>query len=328
MRLFLFFLLLLVAAPVAAQSEGFITTDDGVRLFYKVEGSGPQTLVVVHGGPGFSLESVRADFAPLARNRRVIYYDQRGNGRSSLIEDPAKLALPRHVADLEAVRRHFRLEKMTLIGNSWGGLLISFYAVAHPDRIERLILDVPASPTRGLMREMSAGIGTRAREWLSAADRDRLRDLFLPRTWLEARDPVAACNTFGRLILRIYAFDPAADPPFHGSLCAGPPDVVRRSLWVNNMIVDSLGEYDLRAEVRRVRAPVLVIHGVSDVIPLASSRVWAASYPDARLLLMRRSGHLAHVQESAAFFSAIETFLAGRWPAGAETVTSGSEAAP
>ena len=148
MRVLALLLALLLAAPAAAATarEGYVTTDDGVGLFYRIEGSGPQTLVVVHGGPGFSLESVRADFAPFARNRRVIYYDQRGNGRSSLIDDPAKLAWQHHVADLEAIRRHFRLRKMTLLGNSWGGLLISLYAAAHPDRVERLVLDSPAAP--------------------------------------------------------------------------------------------------------------------------------------------------------------------------------------
>lgn len=201
-RLLLF--LLLVTAPAHAR-EGFVTVEDGVRLFYKIEGRGPETLVVVHGGPGFSLESVRADFGPLAAHRRVIYYDQRGNGRSTLIGDAGALALPRHIADLEALRRHFGLEKMALLGNSWGGLLISAYAAAHPDRVQRLVLDVAAPPN-------------------------------------------------------------------------------------------------------------------ADVIPLAASREWAASYPNARLLLMRRSGHLAHLEEPDAFFAAVDDFLAGRWPEGGEAV--------
>ena len=320
MKRLLLFLLLLVTAPANAQQEGFVTVEEGVRLFYRIEGRGPETLVVVHGGPGFSLESVRADFGPLAAHRRVIYYDQRGNGRSTLIGDADALALPRHIADLEALRRHFRLEKMALLGNSWGGLLISAYAAAHPDRVERLVLDVAAPPNAELMRQMSGRIGARARERLSAAEAARLGFLFQARNWLDARDPLAECTAFGHLMFRVYAFDSAVAPPSRGTLCAGPPEVVRRSLWVNNAIVASLGEYDLGPGVRRVTAPALVIHGVADVIPLAASREWAASYPDARLLLMRRSGHLAHLEEPAAFFAAVDEFLAGRWPEGSEAV--------
>ncbi len=317
MRVLLLLLALLCAAPALAADpprEGFVAADDGTRLYYRIEGSGPETLVVVHGGPGFSLESVRADLAPLAAHRRVIYYDQRGNGRSSLIDDPAALAIPRHIADLEAIRRHFGLQKMALLGNSWGGLLISAYAAAHPDRVERLILHAAASPTLDLMREMNGRVAARAAERLSAAELRRFGEIFQTRAWLSAPDPVAVCTAFGRFILRIYVFDPAATLPFRGNLCFGPPEVVRRSLWVNEAILRSFGDFDLRPEVRRVAAPVLVIHGAADVVPLAGARDWAASYPDARLLLMRRSGHLVHVEEPAVFFAAVEDFLAGRWP--------------
>ncbi|HMG45873.1 MAG TPA: alpha/beta fold hydrolase [Allosphingosinicella sp.] len=324
MKTLLLFLWLLGAMPALAQNappaerEGFVIVEDGTRLFYKIEGVGPDTLVVVHGGPGFSLESVRADFAPLAAHHRVIYYDQRGNGRSSLIGEADALTVPRHIADLEAIRRHFGLEKMVLLGNSWGGLLISAYAAAHPDRVERLILDVAAPPTLDYMREMNGRVAARAAERMSAAEQRRFGEIFQTRAWLSAPDPVAICTDFARLMFRVYAFDPAVTLHFRGNLCAGSPEAVRRSLWVNEAILRSFGEFDLRPAVRRVTAPVLVIHGVADVIPLAGARAWAASYPNARLLLMQRWGHLAHLEEPDIFFAAVEEFLAGRWPAAAE----------
>jgi proline iminopeptidase len=310
--------LLLVATPAAAQQEGFIAVEDGVRLFYRIEGRGPQTLVVVHGGPGFSLESVRADFAPFARDRRVIYYDQRGNGRSTLIDDPAKLAWQRHVADLEALRRHFRLRKMTLLGNSWGGLLISLYAAAHPDRVERLVLDSPAAPIAAQHRLQQTRMTQRARERFTQEERDLVQDNV---DWLAARDPIAACGIFARYILKLYMFDPAQPVSIRGNLCAGPPEVVRRSLQVNRVIVQSLGEFDFRPMVRRVTAPVFIIHGAGDVVPPEGARDWAASFPNARLLMLERSGHLIQVEQPEIFFPAIETFLAGRWPEGAVAVT-------
>src|SRR5215211_2050289 len=92
--------------------EGYIVTPDKVRIFYKIVGTGPETLVAVHGGPGNSLKSIRADMEPLAKGRRVIYYDQRGNGRSDLIKDGKKLGYEYHVADLEVIRKHFKLEKV------------------------------------------------------------------------------------------------------------------------------------------------------------------------------------------------------------------------
>lgn len=88
--------------PATEPTEGYITTPDNVKIFYKIEGSGTETVVAVHGGPGNSLESIRPDFAPMAKGRRVIYYDQRGQGRSQLISDGKKLGYEYHVAESRA----------------------------------------------------------------------------------------------------------------------------------------------------------------------------------------------------------------------------------
>jgi proline iminopeptidase len=95
------------SCSVQSPREGYIRTSDGVRLFYKIVGSGSDVLVVVHGGPGNSMESILPDLEPLAKNRTVIYYDQRGGGRSDLIKDPDKLSISKHIEDLEAIRLFF-----------------------------------------------------------------------------------------------------------------------------------------------------------------------------------------------------------------------------
>jgi proline iminopeptidase len=317
MNALLLLISLLLAAPAQEAREGYVAADDGARLYYRIEGDGPETLVVVHGGPGNSLESVRLDLAPLARHRRVIYYDQRGNGRSELIGSADRLAVPLHIADLEAIRRHFGLERMTLLGNSWGGLLVSAYAAAHPDRIERMILHAPAPPSLSYLRDMQDRIRARAEERLSAAERRRYAEVREADFWLSSPDPFVTCREFMETTFRLYRFDPVTAPPFRGNVCAGSREAVRRQQWVNTMIWRSFGDFDLRPGITRVTAPVLVIHGAADVVPLAGSQDWAAGYPDARLLVLQRSGHLVHLEEPDAFFAAVEDFLAGRWPADA-----------
>jgi proline iminopeptidase len=176
------------AAQTADPTEGYFVTPDNVRIFYKIEGRGSDTVVAVHGGPGNSLESIRADFEPLAKGRRVIYYDQRGQGRSELLSDGKKLGYEQHVADLEALRVHFKLERMSLIGNSWGGLLTSLYAVAHPDRIERMILDSSAAPMAGFMADMEDEISRRTAKIYTPQQIARLKTLRDPNVWLKAKD--------------------------------------------------------------------------------------------------------------------------------------------
>jgi proline iminopeptidase len=315
------FLNVIIAVAQAPVEEGYFTTPDKVRIFYKIVGTGPDTLVAVHGGPGNSLESIRADFEPLAKGRRVIYYDQRGQGRSEIITDGKKLGYEQHVADLEALREHFKLEKMSLIGNSWGGLLVSLYAVAHPDRVERMILDSAASPTSGFMADMADEISRRMAKIYDAKQLERFRITEKSENWLKAKDPIAICREFYPLVLRVYTFSQRWDDMgYKGDLCAGGPESVRQQRAVNYALWRSLGAYDLMPKLGLVKAPVLVIHGAADVIPLRSSEAYAFGYPNARLLVIQKAGHISQVEAPDVFFPAIGTFLKGTFPADAKKV--------
>jgi proline iminopeptidase len=83
--------------------EGYVSGAGGVRLFYKVVGSGADTVVVLHGGPGLNLEGLRPDLVPLERHHVLLYHDQRGSGHSDL-PDTLDLTADAMVEDLEAVR--------------------------------------------------------------------------------------------------------------------------------------------------------------------------------------------------------------------------------
>jgi proline iminopeptidase len=325
MRKYLAFVVLASLAAAAGSraqepTEGYIVTPDKVRIFYKIVGTGTDTLVVVHGGPGNSLESIRSDFEPLAKNRRMIYYDQRGQGRSQLITDGKKLGYQQHVADLEAVRQHFKLEKMALLGNSWGGLLISLYAVAHLDRVERMILDSSASPRAGLMGEMEDEIRRRMEKIYTPDEIKRSYATRDPKVWQKAKDPIAICREFYYRVLRVYTYSQTFGETYKGDLCVGGPDSVRQQPMIRAHVWNSLGDFDLTPKLGLVTAPVLVIHGAADVVPLKGSESWAFGYPNARLLVIQKAGHIAQIEAPDIFFPAIETFLKGTFPADAKKV--------
>ena len=308
-----------------APDEGFITTSDGVRLFYKVVGSGAETLVAVNGGPGLSLTSILPDLEPLAKNRRVIYYDQRGTGRSDLIKDGGKLSITKQIQDLEAVRTHFKLDKMTLLGNSWGGLLIGYYAAAHPDRVERLIFHSPASPTKVLKSEMDDEVWRRLERRYNDKEIKRLIPLFNPETWMNAPDPRAVCREIYQAVAAVYVFSLESLKQFKGDVCSGPEETLRRHRLVNHHILLSLGDFNLLPSLSVVKAPVLVIHGVADVIPVKSSEAWASALPNARLLLIEKSGHMPQFEQPEIFFKAVETFLKGDFPPEAKKIPTSTK---
>ena len=109
--------------------EGFMQSAGGGRLYYRASGSGPDTVIVLHGGPGLHSRYLDQAFAELAADHVLIAYDQRGRGRSDFPSDSLVLSAATDVNDLEAVRVHFHLDRLTLIGHGWGAGLGALYAM-------------------------------------------------------------------------------------------------------------------------------------------------------------------------------------------------------
>lgn len=136
-------LVVVVASLAVAQDpvrEGYVSTADGVRLYYREVGSGDPVLVVP-----FATWLAR-DLEPLAQKRRVIFYDMRGRGRSELVRDSARIGMEHDVADLEAVRLHFKLDRMQLLGYSYLGAMVVLYTAKHPQHVERVVQVGPVPP--------------------------------------------------------------------------------------------------------------------------------------------------------------------------------------
>ena len=84
---------------------------------------------------------------------------------------------------------------------------------------------------------------------------------------------------------------------------------------------ETRSNYDWRDQMSRVAAPVLVVHGTEDLIPLESSREWVATMPQARLLVIEGAGHFPHLETPVSFFPTVEKFLYGKWPEEAVNAT-------
>jgi proline iminopeptidase len=140
------FSFLLLSCLAAAQSPvtGIVHTPD-VDLAYEIYGTpGSATPVIIaNGGPGFShVYLLQNDVftSRLAHDRQVVFYDQRGDGKSKLLKPDAAQDMNAQVADLDAIRAQLGFQRFDLIGHSWGGLLAMGYASAHPEHIEKLVL--------------------------------------------------------------------------------------------------------------------------------------------------------------------------------------------
>jgi proline iminopeptidase len=298
-------------APAAAPREGWVVTPDSARLYYRVVGSGADTVIAIHGGPGVDLESIANDFAPLAERHVVVFYDQRGAGRSTLPADTASLTVARQVADLDAVRRHFRIERATLVAHSYGPLLAATYAIAHPDAVRRMVFFGPVPPRRGdLWARFGAATAARVDSAEGARMADAMRRLADP-----ASDSAAvrrACREFWAVAMRPRLADPERTLPLvRSDLCASDPAGIRYGLAVTNPVVmASHGDWDLTAALRTLAVPTLVVHGEDEAIPMDMVEEWTRALPDARLVRVPDAAHFAYLEQGRLVWPEVERFLA------------------
>ncbi|HEV8214939.1 MAG TPA: alpha/beta hydrolase [Gemmatimonadaceae bacterium] len=300
-----------VPAPAAPQSWT-IGVAPGVALYVESLGRGRDTLVLLHGGPGLTAANVLPDFAALGDQFTVLSYDQRGAGRSTQIEDSTRVTIGAHVADLEALRSQLHLDRMTLVGHSWGGGLAVRYALAYPSRVKRLILIDPVPPRRGTFitefsRNVSAWMDSTTRAKVAAAN----------QLWTSGPDAMAGCREYWSIFQNGYFANPRQHKPMKGEWCVGPPAGVRAFTRVNRWTFASIGRWDWSAEAKALLTPTLIIHGAQDPLPLAGSREWLAALPQSRLLIVKDAGHYPFVEQSELVMSAIGAFARGVWPPGA-----------
>ena len=304
----------LAASTTLAQTpanEGHINAGNGVKLYYRVLGSGSEPVVLIHGGPGFTSDYLADDLTPIARNHSVLVYDQRGIGRSTLVRDSTGLAAQRYVEDLEAIRKHLGLEKLTLLGHSWGAAPAALYAMQFPERVRRMILvgTIPAERSR-FVRAFQA--------MAAARDSATLRRMAeLSRIRQANPDDRAVCREYYQLWFTPFFGAREAASRMKGNVCAGSSESLKNKQNVDRFTFASLGNWDWTMSLSRAAVPTLIIHGELDPLPIEDARKWAAAMPNARLLELKGIGHFPYVEAPEVFFAAVAQFLTGDWPEGA-----------
>lgn len=274
------------------QAETLSREIQGVTLFERRIGEGPET-VVLHGGPGAHHDYLLPGFDLLADGRTLVYYDQRGGGRSPVSRETA-VGWREQVADLEALRQVWGTERLVLAGYSWGGLLAMLYALEHPARVERLALVSPAPAWREARDRFEQTFSARNLEPALQAKRLALRE-----SGLRERD----AEMYGRRLFELsvvpYFFDPAKARDLTPFRVTGR---TQQEVW------RSLGGYDLRPRLGELNLPATVLHGTDDLIPLDSTAT-VAELLGASFHPLPRCGHAPHVEAPDELRRILDAFL-------------------
>jgi proline iminopeptidase len=289
---------LLFAALAAGQSApvvGTVHTQD-VDLAYEVYGTPTKEapVIAVNGGPGLShVYMIQNDvWTRLAKGREIVFYDQRGTGKSKKLKEGAPQNIDAQVADLEAIRQHFNFEKVDLVGDSFGGFLSMAYASAHPEHVRKLILSDSAPPA--------------------------LKDIvhLLPEVFPDIEEQDAEIQK------KLGNTDEAAQQELlnHFHMIFYSEDLLHKYLanikdlgytaGVGAAVGNAASKVDMTAELPKFNFPTLVITGRYDmnVAPLTAWRMYKA-IPGARLVIFAKSGHLPSYEEPDKYVQVVDAFL-------------------
>jgi len=256
----------------------------GGRFSFEEAGRGPP-VVLLHG---FSFDSRLWDpqFESLRRRHRVLRYDLRGFGASSVATGPY-----RHMDDLHSILQSLRIERPTLVGLSLGSNVALAYALEHPDNVAALVLASPGLPGHPwtVQRPPEAAAAYAAEHGVAAGK----------QFWL-------AHSIFSSL---------QSQPPV---VAAVARMVNQYSGWHWTHADMQLPGPDVRGRLGAVQPPVLVLSGEHDVAGYRQiAAVIAASVPHGQLVEIKGAGHVLNLEQPVEFNTRVSDFISGLEQAGA-----------
>ncbi len=286
--------------PTPAPRKSGFTTTTPVPLYwceYGPESAPP--LLLLHGGPGAHHDYLLPQYLALAERHRLVFYDQRGGGRSRA-DSQDEVTWRDQVADVARVVQELHIEPLQIVGYSWGALLSLLYLIEAASRPElpqakSLTLVSPAPLTRPYRSEFEAAFARRQSSERIVGLREELTT-----SGLRERDPAAYRQRAFELSVAGYFADPSMSHLLTPFRVMGR---VQESIW------RSLGDFDVTVQLEHLRAVrALVVHGWHDPVPVESSYSCARALR-ARFVVLEASGHVAHVEQPRTLFNVIEQFL-------------------
>jgi proline iminopeptidase len=279
----------------AEVKEARIPIGGGVSLYARTVGRGRPT-IVLHGGPDFDHSYLTPDLDRLRDAFHLIYFDQRGRGRSAEHVRPEEVTLESDVEDIEKVRRRFGFGAPVVLGHSWGAVLALEYALRYPTHVSHLIIMNPAPVS-------TSDVAVLRKFYLEriGAQMDRQREIMASAAY-RAGDPEANAARyrihFTPALKRREDYEKLMAAMRTAFMRQGREGVVKARAVEDRLMHDSWekADYDLLPRLRSLRIPTLVIWGDADFIPREISEHIAQAIPEAELTAIEDCGHFTYLE--------------------------------
>lgn len=284
-----------------AEGEGFVAVEGG-PVWYEVTGRGDGVpLIVLHGGPG-GTSCGYARLAPLGSERPIVRYDQLGSGRSGRPDDLSLWTVERYVDELHTLRTTLGLERLHLLGHSWGGALAAAYVLEHgTNGIVSVTLSSPLLSTAAWIEDANL-----LRQGLPEETR-RALDVHEAAGTLDSDEYTAATAEF--YARHVYAGVRPARP----EECNGAPSnsVIYEYMWgpTEFNATGTLLDFDVTSRLGEIDVPVLFVAGEHDEARPETLARFAEQVDDARLEVLPGVAHASLSKAPEAYMQIVEQFL-------------------
>jgi len=294
---------------VDSWTDGRYVTVNGARLYVVTVGEG-DPLIFIAGGPGGAHPGLRA-FDPLATSHhQLIYFDAFGRGKSDTAKLASQYSLQRDIEDIEGLRKALKLDRISLLGHSYGGLVAQGYAIKYPSKVSHLIL---------------ANTFHSYAMWQENDDNSNHEiKTNYPEVWAElmkireqgavSSDPLHQ-DIYGRVPYGfLYAYNPGK---FTDGNRKPYPNSMNTKLYYQMVgrdgdfyVGSDIGTFDFRKQLKDLKMPVLIIGGRFDRVATPWMMVKYKEYcPQAEFVMFEKSGHNPQVEEPELEFATINAFL-------------------
>jgi proline-specific peptidase len=286
--------------------EGFVSFR-GYKVWYRVvgdrEAAGRLPLLCLHGGPGATHDYLEPLEAMAGSGRRVIFYDQLGAGNSDHPHNPAMWTVDLFVEEIGVIRRALGLERLHILGQSWGGMLAMEYALTRPSGLASITLaDSPASMTQWvseanrLRAELPAKVQATLLRHEAAGSTDS--DEYQEAVQVFYRRHLCRLDPWPECVVR--SFDKLAQSPEVYQTMNGPSEF---------HVIGTLKDWDIVSRLGEIRVPALVVGGRYDEATPAITETVHRGIPGSEWVIFENSAHMPHVEETERFLQVLDRFL-------------------
>jgi proline iminopeptidase len=291
--------LLFLSFNCKSQEEGTVISTDLSPVYYRTFGSG-KPLLIINGGPGMNSNGFENLAIKLSENNKTIIYDQRGTGKSRLNTlDSSTITMKLMLDDIESLRKHFNIDKWSILGHSFGGMLASYYAAEYPQHIESLIL----SSSGGIDLELLDYAGEAINSKLS---KEELDSLSYWSAKINAGDTsYHAKLERGKVLAPAYLYDKKFIPALAERLTQGNA-VINQLIWNDLKKI----KYDCAEKLKTFDKPVLIIQGRQDIIQVKTAEKAHKILKNSKIVILENCGHYGWLDNAAVYFQEINSFLA------------------